>query len=592
MDDLRDCDMVMKGGITSGVVYPTAVADLSERYRFRSVGGASAGAIAAAAAAAAEHGRGRGGFDELRRLPDDLAADLSALFQPADDLAPVFDLIRESLSGGRPSAWRVARLAAGGRLLWRLALLLAALAGAIALFWVGGWAGLFGLACCVLLGVGLAVLTARDVVRLATTTLERLDANNFGFCDGQTPTTGAPDDPPPLTEWLTKLFNRLAGLDRIAPLTFGDLWGDDAVTLYRDALAENRHLPPDRDVIRERRIDLRMMGTNVSMGRPYTLPFDVRTYLWCDECWSAYFNEDVRASMRAAETGGLADAAHRCDRHATQLWRVPAPPDLPVVVAVRISLSYPVLFSAVPLFTVDRSREASKQTATRCWFADGGISSNFPIHLFDAMWPTRPTFGISLGPKHPDYPGMVYRPQRPGDGIHLRISHITGLAGFMKGIMNTMQNWSDSLQQTQPGYRDRVVEIRTGDSEGGLNIEMTDEQIRRLADRGGEAATELLTFDFDVHQWTRYRSVMSELSNVFDGLNEAWDAPQASVRRLIEPDYQPGAYAPDSDAWRRADADATETLVRTIRHWRQLGSPARLQDPPRPSPEIRITPRA
>ena len=47
----------MKGGITSGVVYPLAVCELATVYRLRSVGGSSAGAIAAAAAACAELGR-------------------------------------------------------------------------------------------------------------------------------------------------------------------------------------------------------------------------------------------------------------------------------------------------------------------------------------------------------------------------------------------------------------------------------------------------------------------------------------------------------------------------------------------------------
>lgn len=50
---LDECDLVMKGGITSGVVYPPAVLELATRYRFRSIGGSSAGAIAAALAAAA-----------------------------------------------------------------------------------------------------------------------------------------------------------------------------------------------------------------------------------------------------------------------------------------------------------------------------------------------------------------------------------------------------------------------------------------------------------------------------------------------------------------------------------------------------------
>ena len=48
-----ECDLVMRGGITSGIVYPRAIAKLAETYNFRSIGGTSAGAIAAAATAAA-----------------------------------------------------------------------------------------------------------------------------------------------------------------------------------------------------------------------------------------------------------------------------------------------------------------------------------------------------------------------------------------------------------------------------------------------------------------------------------------------------------------------------------------------------------
>ena len=55
---LPPCDLVMKGGITSGIVYPPALQALSDKYRFEQIGGTSAGAIAAACAAAAEFGEG------------------------------------------------------------------------------------------------------------------------------------------------------------------------------------------------------------------------------------------------------------------------------------------------------------------------------------------------------------------------------------------------------------------------------------------------------------------------------------------------------------------------------------------------------
>jgi hypothetical protein len=92
-----ECDIVMKGGITSGVIYPRAVCKLAKTYRLRSVGGSSAGAIAAAGAAAAEFGRAAGGFELLEALPHDITADSPAggsvlfrLFQPTKQSYPLY----------------------------------------------------------------------------------------------------------------------------------------------------------------------------------------------------------------------------------------------------------------------------------------------------------------------------------------------------------------------------------------------------------------------------------------------------------------------------------------------------------------------
>ena len=68
---LPGCDVIMKGGISSGIVYPRAVGHLSTKYQFRRVGGTSAGAIAAVAAAAAEKGRAHDGFGKPLLLTRD-----------------------------------------------------------------------------------------------------------------------------------------------------------------------------------------------------------------------------------------------------------------------------------------------------------------------------------------------------------------------------------------------------------------------------------------------------------------------------------------------------------------------------------------
>jgi hypothetical protein len=64
----RECDVVMKGGVTSGVIYPLAICEIAMNYRLRGVGGASAGAIGAAFAAAAESARATGGSNDFRKF--------------------------------------------------------------------------------------------------------------------------------------------------------------------------------------------------------------------------------------------------------------------------------------------------------------------------------------------------------------------------------------------------------------------------------------------------------------------------------------------------------------------------------------------
>src|SRR3954451_10775347 len=102
-----ECDIVMKGGITSGVVYPGVVDALARRYRFRSIGGTSAGAIAAAVVAAAEHSPDRAGFVEVVALPAELGEErdgralLRRLFQPERENRALFSALLGFLERGK-----------------------------------------------------------------------------------------------------------------------------------------------------------------------------------------------------------------------------------------------------------------------------------------------------------------------------------------------------------------------------------------------------------------------------------------------------------------------------------------------------------
>jgi predicted acylesterase/phospholipase RssA len=111
----RFCDLVMKGGIASGVVYPEAIAQLSHHYRFQSIGGTSAGAIAAAVTAAAEYQRrktgSRAGFKLLEKLPTELGdktpsgkSKLLSLFQPQPLMRQLFTVLIGALNRKKTSS--------------------------------------------------------------------------------------------------------------------------------------------------------------------------------------------------------------------------------------------------------------------------------------------------------------------------------------------------------------------------------------------------------------------------------------------------------------------------------------------------------
>ncbi|MEO5671278.1 MAG: hypothetical protein ABIR26_11350, partial [Ramlibacter sp.] len=106
------CDLVMKGGITSGVVFPKAIATLAKHYRFCNIGGTSAGAIAAAGAAAAEYRRAKSlgrndmaGFQQLEDLPaflgkktTDNRSQLFHLFRPEAGTRRQFEIAAGALN--------------------------------------------------------------------------------------------------------------------------------------------------------------------------------------------------------------------------------------------------------------------------------------------------------------------------------------------------------------------------------------------------------------------------------------------------------------------------------------------------------------
>jgi predicted acylesterase/phospholipase RssA len=660
-----ECDLVMKGGITSGVVYPPLVARLAERFRLRNLGGTSAGAIAAAAAAAAEHGRRRGNaaaFAALADLPEQLGARgssgtssvLRELFQPSERTAGLLAVFLAACLRGSATA-RVARTAAAlvrsfplttaGAVVPGVVVVAAASRGAAEIAGTAaGGGGLSGIAAAVAVGAvaaAFAGLFAAAVlgVRFLLAVASELPDHSFGLCSGMPRRV---DAAPALTPWLADLLDTLAGRDPAGPpLTFGDLWGsrpsdDDAAGFPAD----------DR-----REVHLQMTTTCLTLGRPFTLPLGDRRFYFDPVQLRALFPERVVRWMeqhpRRPRRAGDPVAEGRT------LLPLPAAADLPVVFAARMSSSFPLLLSAIPLWAVDYSRPVHRglrrraapgapddaaspepdfsddlgepagydgsaepapaagptpaaapppPTAECCWFSDGGICSNFPVHFFDQPLPGRPTFGVNLRPFHPDLPDRAVF-LAAGRGGHLewwsRLRSGRGaLPSFLGAVVATMQSWRDNVQLGVPGYRERVVHVAHHSSEGGLNLDMPSEVVDRLGARGQAAAAELVDAfaaqdpdgAWPRHRWTRFRSTMAVLQDALESFRDAYRAHgyEALLRR--GPNEPPGNHR--LAAARAADGhEVVERLLAVVESWAEHDEEVFRERAPRPQPELRITPR-
>jgi len=106
---LEECDIIMKGGVTSGVVYGAAIAQIAQKYRFRNIGGTSAGAIGAVITAAAEYRRQKDktpqGFIDAEALSDELGEGLGDIFQPNPKFKRLYNGLIE-LAGPKPMLWK------------------------------------------------------------------------------------------------------------------------------------------------------------------------------------------------------------------------------------------------------------------------------------------------------------------------------------------------------------------------------------------------------------------------------------------------------------------------------------------------------
>jgi hypothetical protein len=402
--------------------------------------------------------------------------------------------------------------------------------------------------------------------------LRDLPRAGFGVCSGLTQTH---HPSAALTDWLTDLFDRLAGTalngsnaSKDSLLTFGNL----------EAAG----------------IELKMMTTNLSVRRPYTLPFSVHPdhperdgrYSFKIDEWHGYFPQRVMTWLLEHTIEVPRNPGYRY---------LPDTGNFPVIVAVRMSLSFPLLLSAVPLYRQDWTYcdPTERDQLRRCIFSDGGISSNFPIHFFDSLLPTRPTFAIelekysSLRLKSTRDEDRVYMPKQANQGFLLPIDPIDSLAGFLGAIVDSARNWQDNLQRILAGYRERTAHVALTDNEGGLNLNMDPSLIAELNHLGHVAGTRMLGFDLKEHQWRRFLVAYARLEDTFERMNTSYTGGFETFLNTYPPNTQ--SYKPTQQWFDEVHARLRQ-LIAVTASWKE--HPLRTKgDIPRPDTDLRITPK-
>jgi predicted acylesterase/phospholipase RssA len=594
----RECDLVMKGGITSGVIYPRVVSQLAKLYTLRSIGGTSAGAIAAAAAAAAQLGVTAGSnpaaFDQLEKLPELLGSSVAGksgsrllnLFQPKARLRRHFAVLVGALNS-TSSMSRIVKLFGVTLVRFPLGALAGALPGVILLTTSTGIGRLMSAA---LILVGLIV---GSVANALLALFRHLPEAGFGLCDGM---SGPDKSPQALTPWLHGYLNGLAGKELGEPLTFGELWAGQL---------RAKSGPSPQQVGSSKVIELAMITTALNLRRPFIVPFESN---------DIYFAEnELRDLFPMAVADWLVNharpsaTARRLSTPDRTILALPLSEDLPVLLAVRLSLSFPVLLSAVPLYAVDRTLNANAEqatVATRVYFSDGGICSNFPIHFFDAPLPSRPTFGVNLRDYHPEHlDRRVWLPEvlRNNQGLHTYIPPLADTRGFasmvafLASIVETMQNWSDQMQLAMPGFRDRIVHVSHSASEGGLNLDMQASVVERLGTAGAEAARVLIeafgaprSEGWANHRRIRMRSLVGAIQKQVNALARALDRPDPPTWEAVALDKNPPSYPFQNEAERQGALTLLQLLGQLSK---ELSNVDLDRGSPRPRPEWRAAPK-
>lgn len=144
------------------------------------------------------------------------------------------------------------------------------------------------------------------------------------------------------------------------------------------------------------------------------------------------------------------------------------PNEFPIADAVRISAGYPYFFPPIALTDAASGKEGV--------LVDGGVTSAYPVFLFDKAQPSHPTWGFRLFGGSP-----------PEKAAYQAIHGPTWAVEMLLGVLDTSMNALDKLEMK--AYASRTVSIPTGDV-STLNFSLSQAEKDFLYESGRKAAEE------------------------------------------------------------------------------------------------------
>jgi len=148
----------------------------------------------------------------------------------------------------------------------------------------------------------------------------------------------------------------------------------------------------------------------------------------------------------------------------------PLDPDaFPIYKAVRVSAGYPYFFPPMGGLW-------DRWTKKEGLFVDGGVTSAFPLFVFDKPQPQHPTWGFHL------HGGFDAKEDQPS---YRDIGGVTWPKDMLEGILDAAMNALDKFELRR--FEARVIPIPTGQV-STLNFNLSDEEKKYLYDSGFTAA--------------------------------------------------------------------------------------------------------